>query len=435
FGIPVPPFGPFPFERTPAPPQLAGRALRTIDYKLQQPRLLSYNFTVEQQLPFQIGVTAAFAGSRGMHLMQNQEGNPFFAGGTQGANGTCIDVTPNQPDVDVTGPKCWLGTGVAVALREQRRNPAWDAIDMRLAEGDSWYNSLQLTVQKQMNYGLQFQSSYTWAHALDNSQGQLGVEGGNNAGDVTNRRYDKSSANFDLRHNWSFNYIYRLPSRFSGRLGAVANGWWLSGILTWRSGDPINLSGNSTQRRRNAISNRPNLKVGVDLDDVTRGGSIGCTLASPSSNFNADSGPNGAASLITIPAGTPVGTKEMFFDPCAFEIPPLGYLGNLGRNAIYGPNFSNLNFSVVKDTPLRFLGEGGSIQFRAEFFNVLNMVSWNNPSGTVFTPVTADNSRNVFTNANCGGCVTPRIGTSIPGRIESTASRPREIQLALKIIF
>jgi hypothetical protein len=81
------------------------------------------------------------------------------------------------------------------------------------------------------------------------------------------------------------------------------------------------------------------------------------------------------------------------------------------------------------------LGESGSLQFRAEFFNILNMVSWNNPSATVFSPIAADNARNVFSNANCNGCITPRIGSSIPGRITSTASRPREIQFALKILF
>ena len=434
FGIPVPAFGPFPFERTTVPAQLAGRALRTIDYKLQQPHLLSYNLTVEHQLPMQIGLTAAYAGSRGMHLMQNQEGNPIYAGGTQ-QNGVCVDVKPNQPDLDVLGPKCWLGTGVAVALREPRRNPAWDAIDMRLAEGDSWYNSLQVTVQKQLSRGLQFQSSYTWSHALDDSQGQLGVEGGNNAGDVTNRQYDKSSANFDLRHNWSFNSIYRLPIQYDGPLGKLANGWWLSGIVTWRSGDPINLSGNSTNRRRGAISSRPDLKPGVELADVTRGESIGCTLAGNTGVLNPRPGTADIpAPLNTIAPGTPVGTKDMFFDPCAFAIPALGYIGNLGRNALYGPNFRNLNLSVVKDTPLRMLGESGSIQFRAEFFNILNMVSWNNPSSTVFSPITADNSINVFNVDRCS-CIASRIGANVPGRIESTSSRPREIQLALKIIF
>jgi hypothetical protein len=411
----VPAFGPFPFSRTPAPPQLAGRALRTIDYLLDQPRLLSYNFTVEQQLPMQIGLTAAYAGSRGIHLMQNQEGNPIYAGGTQ-MNGTCVDVKPNEPDVDVTGPKCWLGTGVAVPLREPRRNPNWAAIDMRLAEGDSWYNSMQLTVKKQLSRGLQFQSSYTWAHALDTTQGQLGVEGGNNAGDVTNRRYDKASANFDLRHNWSFNSIYRFPSPYTGPLGKIANGWWLSGIVTWRSGDPINLSGNSTQRRRGALSNRPDLKSGVDLDDVTRGGSIGCELDHPTL-------PN-----IVIPAGTPLGEKmrqeisangtvtvvSLFYDPCAFEVPRLGYNGNLSRNAIYGPNFRNLDLSIVKDTALPMLGEAGSIQFRAEFFNILNIVSWNNPSGTIFSPAGAQNSVNVF--------AVPPIGASVPGEISRARS-------------
>jgi hypothetical protein len=414
FGIPVPAFGPFPFERFPAPPELAGTALRTIDYKLDQPRLLSYNFTVEQQLPMQIGLTMAYAASRGIHLMQNQEGNPIYAGGTQ-LNGTCVDVKPNEPDVDVTGPKCWLGAGVPVPLREPRRNPHWAAIDMRQAEGDSWYNSLQLTAQKQLSRGFQFQSSYTWAHATDTTQGQLGVEGGNNAGDVTNRRYDKAASNFDLRHNWSFNSIYRLPSPFTGAVGAVANGWSLSGIFTWRSGDPFNLSGNSTQRRRGALSNRPDLKPGVDMDDVTRGGSIGCTL-------------QGTSGITTIAAGTPLGTKELFLDPCAFDLPRLGYNGNLSRNAIYGPNFSNLNLSLVKDTALPMLGEAGSLQFRAEFFNILNMVSWNNPSGTLFSPAgNAQNSTNVFTS--------PPIGANIPGQITSTASKPREIQLALKIVF
>ncbi|MBI4478903.1 MAG: TonB-dependent receptor [Acidobacteria bacterium] len=409
--IPVPTFGPYPT----IPTNVGVQRLRTIDYHLQQPRLLSYNFTVEQQLPWQIGLTAAYAGSRGMHLVQNQEGNPIYAGGTQ-QNGLCVDVKPNQPDVDVIGPKCWLGVGVAAALREVRRNTAWADVDMRLAEGDSWYNSLQFTVQKRLGRGLQFQSSYTWAHALDDSQGQLGVEGGNNAGDVTNRRYDKSSANFDLRHSWSFNAIYRLPSRFEGALGTIANGWWLSGILTWRSGDPFNLAGNSTTRRRGAISNRPNLKPGVDLNDVTRGGSIGCTLDPPGT------GPN-----IVIAPGTPVGTKEMFMDPCAFDVPPLGYMGNVGRNAIYGPNFSNLNFSVVKNTPLRMLGESGSLEFRAEFFNLFNMVSWSNPSGTLFSPAGSQNTANTFTAAP--------IGSSFPGQITSTATKPRQIQFALKLLF
>ncbi|MBI4481125.1 MAG: hypothetical protein HY651_13990, partial [Acidobacteria bacterium] len=107
---------------------------------------------------------------------------------------------------------------------------------------------------------------------------------------------------------------------------------------------------------------------------------------------------------------------------------------NLGRNVIYGPNFSNLNLSIVKDTALPMLGESGSLQFRAEFFNILNMVSWNNPSGTVFSPITADNNTNVFLDSSCS-CIAPRIGNNIPGRINSTASRPREIQFALKILF
>jgi hypothetical protein len=133
------------------------------------------------------------------------------------------------------------------------------------------------------------------------------------------------------------------------------------------------------------------------------------------------------AGLVTIAPGTPVGTKALFIDPCAFGAPALGYNGNVARNPIYGPNFSNMNFSVVKDTKLKMLGESGSMQFRAEFFNVLNKVSWNSPNGTLFTFTQAQSTVNTFAAAP--------ISNTIPNQITSTASKPREIQFALKVLF
>jgi len=99
----------------------------------------------------------------------------------------------------------------------------------------------------------------------------------------------------------------------------------------------------------------------------------------------------------------------LFYDPCALALPNLGFNGNAGRSIMYGPNYSTLNLSVVKDTPLAWLGENGAVQFRTEIFNLLNHPSLGVPSRT-FNLTTA-------------------------GQITSTFSRSREIQFALKILF
>jgi len=146
---------------------------------------------------------------------------------------------------------------------------------------------------------------------------------------------------------------------------------------------------------------RPDLVPGVNTNDITRGTSRGCIV-------------NGQG----IAAGTPLGTPHLFYDPCAFAIPPLGFLGTAGRDILYGPNFSSLNFSLVKDTSLRMLGESGSLQFRAEIFNILNHPSLGIPGRTVYAA-----------RANV------EAPQATAGRITDTLSKSREIQFALKILF
>jgi carboxypeptidase family protein/TonB-dependent receptor-like protein len=402
-------FGPFPF--TAIPPAslaaLAGKTLRTVDYHMHQPHLLSYNLAVERQLPGEMGLTVAYAGSRGINIAQNKEGNPTVPLGTPSAlNGqlTCLDVTP-RPAFVANGPKCYLGNNL-----DPRTNINYGTVDYRTAGGNSWYNSLQVMLVKRLSHHIQFQSSYTWSHALDETQGQIGVDGGaaNSGDDPSNRRYDKGSAGFDLRHSWRFNTIYRFPTGRTGWWGALANGWWASGVLTWNSGVPFNV-GTSIQRSRSntngpsGSTKRPDLVPGVNIADITRGTSAGC---------------------LGVPAGTSLGTPQLFYDPCAFSIPALGFLGTLGRNVLYGPNFHSLNFSLVKDSPLHQLfGESGSLEFRAEIFNILNHPALQVPSGTTVF----NGSATAVTDVEA-----PATGA---GQITGTYTKSREIQFALKILF
>ena len=362
------------------PPGSVGKSIRIIDYNLQQPHMLQYNLTVEQQLPFGMGMTLAYGGSRGINRMTIPEGNP------------------RTPQILPDGRKFWTGN-------EPRVNPNWETIELRTAGGNSWYNSLQFGLAKRLSQGLQFQSSYTWSKVIDETQGQS-LESKGNPTDPSDRRVDRGLADFDVAHNWRFNAIYRLPELTSstGAFGKLLNGWWMSGILSLQSGyllDPIL----QAQRSRSGVGgvvaatgeDRPNLVAGRTRKDIISGVSTGC---------------------LGVPAGQKLGGPERYFDPCAFTIQPIGFLGNAGRNIIRGPGIATLDFSLVKDTALGFLGESGKLEFRAEFFNVLNRVNFGFPSPSVYAA-----------RAN----VEPPLATA--GRITNTVGTSRQIQLALKILF
>ena len=279
------------------------------------------------------------------------------------------------------------------------------------AGANSFYNSLQVGLNKRLSRGLQFQSSYTWSHSIDDTQGVAGAEDGYQRveGDsVFNRLLDRGASTFDVRHNWSFNTIYRLPLSLEGGMGKMFNGWWTSAIVSWTSGYPF-VPNVGRQRSRagllqDSTMHRPDVLPGVEPDTLTRGTSRGCGGA--------------------FTTGRPLNTPDLFYDPCAFVNQPLGFIGNAGRGIMYGPNFSDVSLSLGKDTSLGFLGEQGVLQFRAEFFNLFNHPSFEAPrrgstaGGRVFS-----------------GTANVQAPVATAGRIPGTVSKSRQIQLALKLIF
>jgi hypothetical protein len=96
-----------------------------------------------------------------------------------------------------------------------------------------------------------------------------------------------------------------------------------------------------------------------------------------------------------------LGTPNLWFDPCAFYTQPAGFLGNESRNMLRGPGLSNMDFSLLKDTAIKQLGENGNLQFRVEFFNLLNQVNFaipgnhNYPSGGAITSTGNATSRQI----------------------------------------
>jgi len=250
-----------------------------------------------------------------------------------------------------------------------------------------------------LSHGLQFQSSYTWSKLIDETQGQAGADNQVSSifgVDPLNRRVDRGPADFDLTHNWQFNAIYQLPQPFKGRaFGSVLNGWRASGIVSVQSGYPFTPS-LRTNRSRSGINtgqpgaaatnfDRPNLVPGRSSGDIILGG------------------------------------PDRYFDPSAFALQPFGYLGTSGRNILRGPGLTNLDFSLVKNTPIKKLGESGALEFRAEFFNILNHPNF----------VLTDISRQVFAGSADGEAPLPTAG----GIVSTGRLRSRQIQFALKLLF
>ena len=260
-----------------------------------------------------------------------------------------------------------------------------------------------------MSHGLQIQSSYTWSKLIDETQAQLGSEDISASvfgTDPTHREVDRAPSVFDIRQNWRLNAIYQLPGIDSGGgiLAKAFNGWWLSGIWSLQSGYPFTPALNSNRSRSGVLGiqggggviDRPDLVPGRSNDNIVSGTTRGCLGVAP---------------------GRQLGTPDLYFDPCAFTIPAAGFLGTAGRSILRGPSLANLDFSLVKDTAIKYFGESGKLEFRAEFFNILNHANFSLPNRLVF--------------AARQDVETP---LSNVGRINS-ADTSRQIQFALKVLF
>lgn len=373
----------FTFPNTPIPSLALSNTLRAIEWKLGQPHMLQYNLTLERSLPGNTVVSLAYAGSRGLNLLQTREGNPTI---------------PTM----VNGQMTWSGTVPSCATPgpNPRINCNFQTIELRSASGDSWYSSLQASVQKRLSHGLQFQGSYTWAHCLDDSQGIIGGEAGGSKGsgnNPLNNAYDKGNCDFDIRQSLVFNALYVLPSPTGSEWAkSLLGGWRLGTIVTLKTGQPFTVydSGNASR-----------------------------SLTGTYTGLNAD------RTNVVVPCDPIVGkpNPNRYYNPACFAPQIQGYLGNQGRNQYFGPGFANWDFSVTKDTPLHRLGEAGSLQFRAEVFNITNHPNFFNPNNTLFTYTN--------TTVTTAGVAPTLLPNSNAGQITQTSNQSREIQFALKLIF
>ncbi len=432
-----------------------------IPWNANQPHMMSYNLTLERQLPGQMALTVAFAGSKGLDLLRDAEFNNILPSGVPVTNNgvtTCAQAAPgtvlnNANQYDGAATSCYfyptlasvsgsvhqnadLQCGVLVGLGTppspnsgtcfNRLNDAFPNMKFLSPIATSVYNALDMNLTKRVTHGLQFTASYTFSKLMDNMQGTANQDGEFIAEEPLHPGSMWGRALFDLTNVTHVSAIYHFPDFASskGFVSGLTNGWMTNGILSLQSGYPFSVYLSSDRENISwepgfgNVPDTPDVVAGRTAHNITHGTSTGCG---------------------SIPAGTPLGTPQLWFDPCAFSIQPAGFIGTERRSFLTGPGLQNLDFSLVKDTAVAKLGEGGKIEFRAEFFDLLNHPNFALPSGVSLAsgglcPITATNS------AGLGGCSISPLSTA--GVISSTLTNPgalpggdRQIQFGLKVMF
>lgn len=272
--------------------------------------------------------------------------------------------------------------GVSGSLQERRpfnsRFPLLGTINQLETAGNSAYNSLQAVFNTSGWKGLSGRIAYTYSTAIDFGSDARFILPANSY----DRRRERGPADFDARHVVVAGLVYEVPGLRFGP-PRLTRGWSLNTFTTYHTGLPVDIR---------AGQNVSNSFDGVDRVDV-----VGDPFAG-----------------IVQPANS---TARRLFNSSAFARPANGSFGNIGRNALAGPSFGAVDFSVIKSTAIK---ERIATQFRVEVFNLFNRTNWANPGNSL----AAATSFGLMTNTRNGGGA-PGIG---PGE-------PRSVQLALKLMF
>jgi hypothetical protein len=369
---------------------------------LRLPTLDAWNASLQQSLTPSLSLNIAYVGNKGTHTLgdgSNNTTNPMeaaiFLPASYSITGKPLNFDPTVSTttfypgvVDLNGkPIAGIsptgGTNNQTYLKRYYggKLPAcsgpclWtNDITNYSDDFNSHYNALQVTLTKQFTHGLQMNANYAWQHATSWQSGYY----------TWSHAIAKGTDGFLRRQQFIIYGLYELPFGKNKLIGAnvgnitnqIIGGWQLSPVLNYSSGLPFTLT----------LGGCPGIP-----------GSVPCYMNGNKAQFQKQ---------VT---GAPYTTLRYFNQATLskiFTTPGLDQTGTLGRNSLYGPNFFNMDLSVLKSFPIH---EAVTIQFRMDAYNVMNYISWGSPSGT--------------------------DGTISTGPGKDGTANPRQLQLSLKVLF
>ncbi len=314
-------------------------------YARRTPYSIQYLLNVQRELPGRVAVEVGYLGSSSIHLEGLRNTNVAYPSVT----GALVDKVP---------------------FRE------FGIIQTVDNNGHASYNSLGTKLTKRYSQGATVLVAYTFSKSLDNASAIRNHTGDTLFPQDSNcYRCERGPSSFHASHRFVTSALYDIPVG-KGRkvdvnrlLDLFVGGWQVSGVLTLQSGFPFTVT---------TGSDRANVGDGFNRPDATG-----------------------------ISASVPNPGPDAWFNPAAFKLQALGTYGNVGRNSMMGPGINSLDFSTLKDFPIK---ERHKVQFRFEAFNFPNHPVWGLP------------------NSSAGA------GASF-ATIRSTRTNMRQLQLALKYVF
>jgi hypothetical protein len=339
------------------------------------PYVQQFELSLQRQLGTATVLTASYVGTVGRHLLTFEESNP-------GDQALCLELN-NPANLAPGSPVCGpfnednvftLANGTTVNGTRPTFGLNFGSNPYMKTAVSSSFNSFQASLQHREKY-VEFLIGYTWEKSIDN---------GSTAFDATNPyNPDQSRALsvFDVPQDLVASYTVQLPfdnlTGHTAKWNRLTAGWAVSGITTFASGQPVQLS---------------------ETDDNSLSGTFNDTIDEPSyanngSHLFVNKNPR---------------SQQPYFNPNYFVPEPLGQVGDVKRRYFSGPGILNTDIALLKNTKIK----GSSVlQFRAEAFNAFNHAQFNNPSGDVNN-----------TGSTGFGYVT-------------SARDPRIMQVALKLLF
>jgi hypothetical protein len=350
------------------------------------PYIQQWNLNIQRELPGHIVFEAAYIGSKGTRLLAGESGitqsqlpASFLSQGT-----TLQNQVPNPFFGIITNPSSGLRFETVSRAQLLRPYPQYTGINaFRVPYGFSIYHGGTLKADKRFSSGLSFLAAYTWSKLIDDVSTTVGFLGqASTRQDAYNRAAERAIGSQDIAHRFVASFVYDLPigrgkslgRDWSGPLNWVLGGWQFNGIVQFQSGVPMLI----TQGANNVGLFNPSQRPTWNGKDPNLEGSKAEKLA-------------------------------RWFDTSAFSITPAFTFGNTPRVM---PNLrmdgeKNFDLSLFKNN---YFNEGKwNVQFRAEFFNAFNRVRFAGPGGA-------------YDSGNFGV-------------VGGQGNGPRQIQLALKLIF
>jgi hypothetical protein len=378
---------------TPVNPGFYTGTIQSENRNFKQGIIQQFNLNFERQLPGNVVLTVGYGASRSAHILVGQ-----------------LNENLNDPNAcpdgasPVAGYTLGCGFGIFPYAANQPGGGFYQSVDTNNSIGAARYDSLQVKAEtKSARHGLYALIGYTYSRNFDS-----GLTDGlaTNPGALYfplpgSKALDWGLSQLNLNNSFTASVVYDLPfgrgkkfgSDWSGAANAIAGNWQVNLIERATSGFPLFVvdsadeSGTYFSYNGNTLQ-RPN-QVGDPNRPGNEGGFTGCP--------------------------TRIHTLQNWFNPCAFAQAPLGELGSATRAPVYGPRYVNTDFSVFKNFPLSFR-EGMNLQFRAEFFNLLNHAQF---------------YLNGYADTGEQDINTP----SSFGVVNNTVNNPRLIQFALRLNF